>query len=128
MINDFKTHDLEILESYFYNYRKNMDKLRRRKFELLENKLHLPEEEQNKILHDDPFHRNCQLISESVEEIYNAADEKMKQFIMVRYWDDKTNMFEWGEVAEILGVTRPRAYQYRRMLARKLADAIGYIF
>jgi len=128
MITDFKKHDVEILEGYWYNYRKHLDNLRKRKFELLENKLHLSEEEQNKILDNDPFHRNCLNVTSSVETVYNKADEQMKQFIMVRYWDKDTNLFEWGEVAEILGISRTKAYRMRKGLIGRTADEIGFIF
>lgn len=129
MLNtDFKKHDIEILEGYWYNYRKHLDNLRRRKFELLENKLHLPEEEQNKILEQDLYYRNCLNVTSSVEVVYNQADDHMKQFIMVRYWDKDTNLFEWSEVAQILHITKSKAYRMRRVLLAKTADEIGFIF
>ena len=133
-------YDLQKLESYWRDLNQLKKELKFREWELLE-----PYREQDtnigsgKIntigdttamkamaLTEDKKYNATKEIITTVEDIYAILDDDRKTIVQMRYWD-KSNCYEWEDIADQLHMSRYRVLRLRNTIIDETARRLTWI-
>lgn len=133
-------YDLQKLESYWRNLTQLKKELKFREWELLE-----PYREQDTnigggkantisdttaikamLLAEDKKYNITKEIITTVEDIYAILDNDRKTIVQMRYWD-KSNCYEWEDIADQLHMSRYRVLRLRNTIIDETARRLTWI-
>lgn len=132
-------YDLQKLESYWRDLNQLKKELKFREWELLE-----PYREQDTniggkantisdttaikamLLAEDKKYNITKEIITTVEDIYAILDNDRKTIVRMRYWD-KSNCYEWEDIADQLHMSRYRVLRLRNTIIDETARRLTWI-
>lgn len=140
-------NDIPKLEEYWNNYDHLKRQMKFRRFELLYTKPEdnseggksnlpsQPTEQQAVKLSSDELYSNLKNIVETIETIYNNADDDERFIIQCRYFAHYIDIYNWEDIAHELTkqrgddriITRDTVLRRRNRIMRQTAQRIGWV-
>lgn len=78
-------------------------------------------------LQSDDLYQNLKKITSAIESIYERSDDNTKYIVDIRYWDGDKYIYEWDDIANVIGLSRSSVLRLRNALLNETAKEIGWV-